>query len=130
MSPTRFTPGPWKVTRVESGASARRRTLVYARIDAGSHGPLAGVTRAGASEAVTYRDPNHERSDAETMANARLIAAAPDLLVFARLVARLETNAETEARTGDQQSGDDAVEALSGLIHMARAAIAKAEGGE
>lgn len=69
-----------------------------------------------------------DRTDEEIEANARLIAAAPDLLEGAALIARLETNEETLERTGDQQSGDDAVETLSGLIHKARALVAKAEG--
>lgn len=69
----------------------------------------------------------------ETLDAQKMVAqlkAAPDLLDFAALLARLETDDETLERTGDNQSGDDAVEALSGLIHKARALVAKAEGGE
>lgn len=96
----KHTPGPWRYV----GKTKRGQPLAYCvKIDAWT----------------IY---------ARTEANARLIAAAPDLLAFARLVAALETNGETEARTGDQQSGDDAVEALSNLIGLARAAITKAEG--
>lgn len=97
----RHTPGP--LTVLEDRYSAK--FLVCA--DAGKLVALAEVAREG---------------------DALLFAAAPDLFELASLISRLETDDETLERTGDNQSGDDAVEALSGLIHMARAAIAKTEG--
>lgn len=111
----KYTPGPWKSVVLRDGA----------RIEAD-----------GSSIAWIGPDDTRECADGRivevmtkrAVANANLIAAAPDLLEGAALIARLETNEETLERTGDQQSGDDAVETLSGLIHKARALVAKAEG--
>lgn len=122
----RHTPGPWT-----SGSARTGRVF-------GADGYEVCDPTQGPHLHVDYdSDRGHwattpgayvDRTDEEIEANARLIAAAPDLLEGAALIARLETNEETLERTGDQQSGDDAVETLSGLIHKARALVAKAEG--
>jgi hypothetical protein len=56
-------------------------------------------------------------------ANARLIAAAPDLLEFARLVARMRTEEEAGGFTVE-----DAIATVNDLIETARLLVAKAEG--
>jgi hypothetical protein len=97
MSAT-HTPGPWRI--VEHGGQV-----------------IAGtVSICNTFEAVSY--PNEARSEnvrrwkAEHAANARLIAAAPELLATLRLIARDDFN--------------EAVE-LTACKELARAAIAKAE---
>jgi len=42
---------------------------------------------------------------------------------FIETIARMETESEYDDRTGDGMSGDDAVDAVSNLIHQARALL-------
>lgn len=65
----RFTPGPWEI----SGSSFGGRVLVYE----GTPGDAKGMV-------ATCDAGNYSRSRAEGEANARLIAAAPDLLAALR----------------------------------------------
>ena len=75
---------------------------------------------------------DHRRTAVAAETRSRLIAAAPDLLAFADLVAGLETPGERAERldgTGEEVDSDDALETLTRLIEKARAAIAAAKGG-
>lgn len=94
------TPGPWAYDP-ESGAIFRADNAVE---------PLVASTNF---EGVSIEQGN---------ADGWLIAAAPDLLAFAAQVARMKTQAEADGL----DMGNDL--AMDGLIGLARAAIAKAEG--
>lgn len=94
----KHTPGPWFATQ-DNGPSWTIRLDKRATV----------ASISGASLHI-----------GNTEANARLIAAAPDLLAFAaEYVAEIEEQAVA--------SGDD-VSCFSPLYNVARAAIAKAEG--
>lgn len=68
------TPGPWKTERVDSGPVGSRN-LVYFRVKS-TRGYVAGTSvYCSEKNGATVRIDN-----AECDANARLIAAAPDLL--------------------------------------------------
>lgn len=99
------TRGPWKVGEVRE-SSSRKADLVYARIDAERVVGAVAVYSGGKRGVVV--------SEEEALANARLIAAAPELLEALRLLARAY-----ERVTGRESTP---------LLAKARAAIAKAEG--
>lgn len=63
----------------------------------------------------------------EMQANARLITAAPELLEFAALVARMRT-LEEFGDGDDAPQQDDWIETLGELIASARALVGKAQG--
>lgn len=111
----RHTPGPWTVLDGSSGLLIEQRVRL---VDFDS-----GVRPLHVAFIATSLNPS-PRAEAD----ARLISTSPDLFELASLISRLETEEETLERTGDNQSGDDAVEALSGLIEKARALVASAEG--
>ena len=96
---TQYTPGPWKLSAgiVHAGGHA------IASLPIGSAGTLNGLTNTD-----------------EVAANARLIAAAPDLLAALEHVAVV---ASPGHRTFDQIISD-----MYYLASHARAAIAKAKG--
>lgn len=104
---TQHTEGPWQVRLTQSGHIARQRIDDSRYID----GP-DGLAVAFAA------DYNSEERDAEIDANARLIAAAPDLL------AALEGLFPLLDFVSQQYRGDYDVE-----IAAADAAIAKAQRG-
>jgi hypothetical protein len=91
------TPGPWKVPGTDDGE------YVIAHHDGKKLRTLAHV----------YDE-----------ANARLIAAAPELLAFVEMVARLTNAKHTE------ESEIDAVITVNRLRQVAQAALAKAQGKE
>ena len=66
------TPGPWKVGEDEP--------FVYALNNAGTNRFFAGVQAGWLTEGGTNKPTDVRTSHDEIMANARLIAAAPDLL--------------------------------------------------
>ena len=96
---TQFTPGPWRV-----GPTALVPTVT--RIQAG-HALIASVYRAG-------------EGDSQREGNARLIAAAPDLLAALQKIAY------------EPFGASDATHAtvLNDITTFARAAIAKAQEGK
>lgn len=103
---TKHTPGPWKVSQNVS------RHVV---------GPNGGIVTCGE---LTWDGPG---SSAVADANARLIAAAPELLEALR---RMEVAANTVAYCHDKHRGNFAA-ALSEMesdAEAARAVIAKATG--
>ena len=108
MTNTEHTPGPWQVEGVPKG----RRPWV-GRIAEGRWAALAcGYT------------------DEEAEANARLIAAAPDLLAsLERLVTLMNIVGDEPFRNGVTDSTgsmDEGIVIASKWLHEARAAIAKA----
>ncbi len=104
MSPTRFTPGPWTL---------RER---------GDWIEVIADGRPVAISAVV------DRSDPSTVslgfADARLIAAAPDLLAALRAIA------ESSGRYDDPEHDAEPIEHALVMRDIALGAIAKAEGGE
>jgi len=108
MSDTKHTPGPWSVIAPKRAG--------------GELGSMADVGILGANGAIIAEAwlecplPAHEKYIAPSEANARLIAAAPDLLDALEEIAAPACMAMNSA---------DRVEAFRDL---ARAAIAKAKG--
>ena len=92
----KHTPGPW-------GTLPEECDKPYIRV----RGTVLGMRYKVANVITPIYDGVHEREAEETRANARLIAAAPDLLEFA----------EEVRRTGDTR-----------LASMAIAVVAKATG--
>jgi hypothetical protein len=72
---------------------------------------------------VVCRIPNYPYGNSE--ANARLIAAAPELLAFIELVARMRTEEEFG---DDAPASEDWISTLNELITSARVVAAKAKG--
>jgi len=78
------TPGPWSVIEVRAGA--KRRDLVYAKIEAaeavvGYANPRSGKGVAGVyADKATVRAHGVVRSEETALANAALIACSPKLL--------------------------------------------------
>jgi hypothetical protein len=106
------TPGPWTYeikTAIAGGTPQYAGPVIYAEDDCEHH------AIADASCNHTCRLPH------ETEANARLIAAAPDLLAA---LAALTAWDEADTAAG----GDVDFDGLRDVINSARAAIAKAEG--
>lgn len=102
------TPGPWKIYPVGRGSNFNKKhhyALVY------SNG-MPGI------DLISYETARATgQTDAEAHANARLIAASPDLLEFAKLVMAWADKPEVNNNTQRVQS-------IMGL----RVAIQKAEG--
>lgn len=105
------TPGPWRVLPEECDKP-------YIRV----RGSALGSRYKVANVLTPIYDGVHEREAAETRANARLIAAAPDLL------AALQTAVHLYTQYGLVSGA--AVDGISGgrWVNEARAAIAKATG--
>jgi len=101
---TKHTPGPWAVEDIKS-----QGTMVYRRIH-------VGKTALGAISA--YKLPKGR--DAEAEANARLIAAAPELLAALEIAEGFISGFE----------GDELQEGVDWMLSTIRAAIAKAEGAQ
>lgn len=95
MSAAKHTPGPWNV-----GTSKQGREVVFLN---------------GLSEQPGSLGPSQNWIDCNTEANARLIAAAPDLLAVVQ---------ELEESAGYWSEYDVPL----GIVDRIRAAIAKAEG--
>ena len=97
---SKFTPGPWRV-------AGEDKNFVYALSQSGANSFWAHVQSAGIDRIT----------ENEKAANARLIAAAPDMLeALTALLARFDDNPELSELIGRVE------------IERARAAIAKAEG--
>ena len=101
MTEAKQTPGPWRLAPAKDYAGSELN------IDAGPRGQSGFICTAG------------HRGDAEAEANARLIAAAPELLeALIAITDQLE-------RIGDPRPGKDGA-----FIDEARAAISKATGAQ
>ena len=104
---TSHTPGPWTIGKVD-------HTEQHVDIDSLNHDPFVGCDE-WRSMARTYgTEGDEEKGSVVMLANARLIAAAPELLEVARMA---ELFANGEALPTREQ-----------LATAARAAIAKATG--
>ena len=106
----KHTPGPWRVqgTRIEYGPFVAGDGFVVAKV---------------------FRDPSETGTPNEWEANARLIAAAPDLLAACReaidfIWAEMKENPDKEDMDGSIM--DRLIELQTGLISVWR----KARGGE
>lgn len=71
-----FTPGPWKVEQTNAGWIGSKTKVRVSAED----GYVALIRRIRAEERRTYGVRGIHRSHDEVQANARLIAAAPELL--------------------------------------------------
>lgn len=99
----KHTPGPW--------VAKEFTCLAATTIIAEDGTPIADTTGFG------------RRAD-DCLADARLIAAAPDLLEYVQMVANLPTDAETDGG----MTAADAIEILSTMIAVARAVLDEATG--
>lgn len=100
MDNARHTPGPWVCRPDDPGYTTAMRYVVTALV-------------GGCSDAV-LADVGHDTPWRSVEANARLIAAAPDLLAALRAI---------EATLDGRQPVD-----VPGAVMVARTAIARAEG--
>ena len=111
---SKHTPGPWWLGVSEHGRHFRA-------VDAKGHGELATVVW------LMDDDDLYCAPSPECEANARLIAAAPDLLeALIKVTTTLAWNAHGECRA----IHDGPIMPSSQAIEVARAAIAKAKGEE
>ena len=99
---SKYTKGPWEVARTDAGIIVRTESAKKTRAGASRYAAIGGFDRS---------DPEQL---AEALANARLIAAAPELLEALEEI--------VSAADGDGWSQLDAD------LRKARAAIAKAKG--
>ncbi len=104
----KHTAGPWTVLGVDCVDGMKFVDIECGEVATKSCRSIAYVRTADGGDTVTEQD----------MANAHLIAAAPDLLEALKLFVR----AEKMARDGNPPTGADE------LIELGDAAIAKAEG--
>lgn len=104
------TPGPWRAG--ETPASTTDRSIGIFTAQPGDE-PMEICT--------VWNDEDHEVSDEQAEADARLIAAAPDLLAACELIAlRLEVE--------QRERGDGSPFLGAAILPQLRAAIAKAHG--
>jgi hypothetical protein len=111
MSESRFTPGPWLV---EYGEETGRPLGIYAPKDAGVPGAVGSIVR---------RNGIGLPSSDTAQANARLIAAAPDLLAGCEAMLL-----DYESQFGLNYCECDSSVDLTCNACRCRAAIAKAKG--
>lgn len=132
MSKPKHTPGPWRAGRSD-----------MVSYDGNGEGPWKAIYSVELEEGVCVARAFGDGSDESCIANARLIASAPDLLEALEevtdttnsLLSELEYQRVTCPLCGeDPGEGEDAlcgiVKAIGGASSKARAAIAKAKGGE
>jgi len=110
------TPGPW-----DWGPHSDELVGRY-EVNAGE-----GRQRSHICECHGNRQQTRKVSDEEAAANARLIAAAPELLAVAKMA--FDYAQDTKGRFIDHWDGEDA-ESYDKLCDACDAAIAKAEGRE
>jgi hypothetical protein len=110
----KYTPGPWEVTDLRHSIVVRTESPNKTKYGASRYAAIGGFDRS---------DPDQL---SEALANARLIAAAPDLLEVLK--------AFSDYVRDEQMATDGAVTypttAINHWAFLARAAIAKATVGE
>ena len=113
---TKHTPGPWSI--------AEGRKLQQAIIMTGGI-PIIAMSQKWDEDCALFNLPdNPSFGDKDvTLANAKLIAAAPELLEACKMIMEAEA-----MQHGDRTGGTMA--RISLAINAARTAIAKAEGAE
>ena len=105
MNATNYTPGPWERVDISTSRVTKRERLCGCDV---------------------WMELEYDRSD-EGEANARLIAAAPDLLEACRqIVWKLSHNYSPSGKGDDCRPGT--IDRRDATVHMAEAAIAKAMG--
>jgi hypothetical protein len=109
---SKHTPGPWAVADLPHSIVVRTESPKKSKFGANRYAAIGGFDRA---------DPDQL---AEAMANARLIAAAPELLAALDNLARYADTCELFLK--ETHPGKAA--ALGGRVSKAIAAIAKANG--
>lgn len=97
---TTHTPGPWAVNPIK------------AQVDAFATGDPVAVCQ--------MLWPTEERTEAETEANGRLVAAAPDMLAALKRSAAILQMAASDGKK-------PSINNLNGIVTLVREAIAKAE---
>jgi hypothetical protein len=119
-----FTPGPWQVqpvigTWIETvGDPYGHGRMHIADVRGWGHLTGAGSCRFGEEKAIAIQT-----------ANARLIAAAPDLLAVVRALSEFQCTYETNTQSPGWMPGNEFYSNLLMIIvRDARAALAKAEG--
>lgn len=119
----RHTPGPWTVGKSEYNFGCNE----VGRADPNRRWPAHEInsSRWLATVANVVIDSTDDECHAETVANARLIAAAPDLLAAC---IEAESNCTSVIEAADLS--DDARHPLYDLREVLRAAIKKAEGND
>ena len=106
------TPGPWNFARaVKPGANEENNHLIY-------NGEKRHI-----AEVFQYQEHDFIIELAEASANARLIAAAPELLEALKEIAKGEGPYSMDRLTHANNT-------IENMIAIAQQAIAKAEGGE
>lgn len=111
MKEPKHTPGPWIITKPRKcDADQVEDSLIVSKID-GKPQHIA--------EVFQYRNEQNHNADGTAVANARLIATAPELLKACRKI---------DAYLQGIQTGKKFEEA--DLVAMVQSAIAKAEGNE
>jgi len=115
-----YTPGPWK-----QKTGPRLSGSGWARIiDIKTEGPIANVSSR-------HTKGNRERGDFDTEeANARLIAAAPELLKACQETLTRLINTEINGTLADAVIGNQDKGRIQSSICILGTAIAKAEGRE
>lgn len=104
---TEHTPGPWKLETVKTQIGICHKIGPFPPLRPGD----------GPSHACIYVDGRYRpEDDPESTANARLIAAAPDLLEACKLVVKFYSTFRREQICGDEDN----------LLLAAESAIAKA----
>ena len=109
---TKHTPGPWEISDENDAMAALGLTPAN----------WVGIKSKGLTLASTYC-----QSLEVNRANARLIAAAPELWAALNLAEGYMLNAKIDLETGAPKK--TAITTLAGGLRLVRAAIAKAEGG-
>lgn len=113
------TPGPWTLETVNTSVGICHKIGPFPS-NSGIHPTASACVYA---DNIRMDDVGHSKVGDELLANARLIAAAPDLLA---VVKALDADWSTE---GDPDAPNWPIaESTRGIWKAARAAIAKAEG--
>lgn len=121
MSEQKHTPGPWQVMNEYDGA-----TIVIANVD-GETFPDGTATFSYDFVCDTLPDDGDgSRSREIAIANARLIAAAPDMMVEIKAAAGYLRNAKIDLETGCPKA--TAIRTIEGGLKRLEAAIAEVEG--
>ena len=122
MSNTQHTPGPWKWHKLDPAQSRRDDSQEDSHWNALQAEPLAPHAEA----VLTYSLMDKEALVFCRQANARLIAAAPDLLADFELVQFAAEEPWRHAGNSEGPTYQAMLQALAGIKQLARAAIAKA----
>lgn len=119
---TKHTPGPWRIRPVDYGVETRENFIQVLRV----------VSADGSKLISRLTEYSHAAATEEEKANARLIAAAPELLRALKEIAEIGGNLP-DARLTNRSGPNDA--AHRGLMYcqarsIARALLAEIEGAQ